>query len=164
MADQDTQDRVARIVSVDPSKRSHRGVAPKIRKLKLRHPELTDSEIARRVGCDPSNVSQVLKTFLGRKSEGELRQYQESQADVFDSVAYRMLSSLTENKINKMNGLQATTAAAILIDKARLVRGQATGINVSVLLDVVEAIRSKPASGTTIDGVLPSPNETSSDK
>ena len=38
--------------------------------------------------------------------------------------------------------MEAVTAAAILEDKARLVRGQATGINVSVLLDVAESIRA----------------------
>jgi hypothetical protein len=42
--------------------------------------------------------------------------------------------------------MEAITGAAILIDKARLVRGQATGINVSILMDVVEAIRARPAS------------------
>ena len=37
--------------------------------------------------------------------------------------------------------MEAITAAAILEDKARLVRGQATSLNVSVLMDVVDAMR-----------------------
>jgi hypothetical protein len=39
------------------------------------------------------------------------------------------------------------TSVAIVEDKARLVRGQATGINVTALLDVVEAIRARPDRG-----------------
>lgn len=133
------------------------GVAPRIRKLKLKHPELTGAEIAKRVGCTPNNVYCVLGTFLGDKSEAELRNYQENQADVFDTVAMRLLSSVTQEKIDKTPAVQAITGAAILIDKARLVRGQATGINVNVLLDVVDAIRTRSAgnppaaSAPTID-------------
>ena len=39
--------------------------------------------------------------------------------------------------------MEIITGAAILEDKARLIRGLATGINVNVLLDVAEAIRQK---------------------
>lgn len=131
------------------------GAAPAIRKLKLKHPELTDSEIARTVGCSPSNVSVVLKAFLGANTRETLRDYQENQADVFESLAHRLLSSVTQEKIDKSKPMEAITGAAILIDKARLVRGQATGINVSVLMDVVEAIRlrgSQPVASATISG------------
>lgn len=135
------------------------GVAPRIRKLKLKHPELTDGEIARTVGCTRANVTTVLSTFLANHSEADLRQYQESQADVFDALAMRLLSSVTPSKIDKTPAVQAITGAAILIDKARLVRGQATGINVNVLLDVVDAIRTRSAGNPqqnpspTIDAV-----------
>lgn len=127
------------------------GAAARIRKLKLKHPELTPSEIAKAVGCTVNNVYGVLETFLGGKSDAELRNYQENQADVFDALSLRLLSSLTPEKIANCKPMEAITGAAILIDKARLVRGQATGINVSVLMDVVEAIRSKPAP-KTIEG------------
>ena len=141
------------------------GVAPRIRKLKLKHPELNDSEIARSVGCTPNNVTVVLRKFLGDQSEGQLRNYQENQADVFDSVAYRLLSSVTQEKIDKTKPMEAITGAAILIDKARLVRGQATGINVSVLLDVVDALRSRPSQvvDSTSNQVIPNPHRNPSD-
>lgn len=134
------------VLTCDPPLRqssARKGLAPKIRKLKLKHPELTDSDIARTVGCRPSNVSYVLKKFLGNNSEEDLRQYQENQADIFESVAHRLLTSVTQDKIDKTKPMEAITGAAILIDKARLVRGQATGINVSVLIDVAEAIRMR---------------------
>jgi hypothetical protein len=122
---------------------ARKGLAPAIRKLSIKHPELTHSEIARTVGCSPSNVTCVLKTFLGNTSEEELRNYQENQADVFDSVAHRLLLSVTQEKIDKTKPMEAITGAAILIDKARLVRGQATGINVSVLMHLAEEIRAR---------------------
>lgn len=137
-----------------------KGLAPAIRKLHLKHPELTHSEIARKVGCRPSNVTVVLKTFLGKNSEDDLRNYQENQADVFDALSMRLLSSLSEKKIAKTRVQEAVTSAAILIDKARLVRGQATGINVSVLLDLAKEIRSERnapqlPSARAIDGGTP---------
>jgi hypothetical protein len=51
--------------------------------------------------------------------------------------------------------MEAITGAAILIDKARLVRGQATSINANVLIDLVRAVRAEQAGGTlggTLDG------------
>lgn len=131
------------------SKRPHRGLAPKIRKLKLKHPELSHADIARRVGCAPSNVTGVLKSFLGKTTEDDLRSFQESKADIYDSLQHRLLSSLTQAKITKAKPMEIITGAAILEDKARLVRGQATGINVSVLLDVAEAIRARPVGGNS---------------
>lgn len=132
-----------RILSVEPTTKGKRGLAPTIRKLKVKYPELTDSEIARRVGCRPSNVTGVLKVFLGKHSEEELQQFQETKADNYDALQYRLLSSLSEAKIRKAKPMEIITGAAILEDKARLVRGQATGINVSVLMDVAEAIRMR---------------------
>ena len=35
-----------------------------IRRVKVEYPELPESQIARYVGCSPSNVHQVLKSFL----------------------------------------------------------------------------------------------------
>jgi hypothetical protein len=119
------------------------GAAPMIRKLAVQNPELTHAEIARVVGCTPQNVDCVLDTFLGKYSRDQLQDYQANTADVFDSLGYRMLSSITQDKIDKTKPMEAVTAAAILFDKSRLVRGQATGINVNVMLDLVEAIKAK---------------------
>jgi hypothetical protein len=35
-----------------------------IRRTKLKYPEMSESQIARYVGCSPSNVHQVLKNFM----------------------------------------------------------------------------------------------------
>jgi len=124
-------------------KRPHRGLAPIIRKTKLNYPKLTDSEIARRVNCTPENVTGVLRTFLGKNTISDLRDYQENRADVFDSLTQRFLESVTEKKIVKTSAAQLVTMAAILHDKSQVMRGQATQINVTVLMDVVAAIKAK---------------------
>ena len=70
------------IVRLQPSAVEPGAVPPKgvraalIRKTKLRYPELSEAEIAKRVGCSPSNVHQVLTTFLANRSEAELRNFQ----------------------------------------------------------------------------------------
>jgi hypothetical protein len=110
--------------------------------LKLAHPELSDAKIAERVGCRPSNVSSVLGRFLGDHSEEELKSFQNAKAEIFDALQMRSLMSITQEDIAKAPFLPRITGAAILEDKARLIRGQATQINVSVLLDAVEAVRA----------------------
>jgi hypothetical protein len=141
-----SNDTVDRILSVEPAKRSHKGCAPKIRKLKLRHPELSHSDIARKVGCHPSNVTSVLKAFIGKGSEDDLRSFKDNKADVYDAIQRRLLLSVTDAKLAKAPMQSLVLSAAILEDKARLVRGLATGINVSVLMDVAEAIRNRAPS------------------
>jgi len=122
-------------------KASNTGAAPKIRRMKLRYPELSNAQIAKKVGTDPSNVHRVLARFLGDHSEEELRTFQEHKADIFDSIQMRTLMSINDVDIAKAPLLPRITGAAILEDKARVIRGQATQINVSVLLDAVQAIR-----------------------
>jgi hypothetical protein len=118
-----------------------RGLAPLIRATKLRYPELSEAKIAKRAGCSPSNVHQVLSVFLRGHSEQELRDFQANKADIYDSVQLRALASVTQEKLRKSSAGSLVTVAAILEDKARLIRGQATSIHVSALIDVLEAIR-----------------------
>jgi predicted transcriptional regulator len=125
------------------TKQTHKGCAPQIRKLALSYPELSNSEIAAKVGCTTQNVDQVLSRFLGDNSEEDLRSFQANRADIVDAVSQRILESVTQDKIAKGSALQLVTAFGILHDKSQVLRGQATGINVSVLLDVAEAIRAR---------------------
>ena len=118
-----------------------RGLAPLIRATKLRYPELSEAEIAKRVGCSPSNVHQVLSAFLHGHSEQELRDFQANKADVYDAVQMRALASVTQDKLRKSSAGSLVTVAAILEDKARLIRGQATSINVQALVEVLDLIR-----------------------
>jgi len=50
---------------IDPASRPVPGLrAMLIRRTKLKYPELSESQIARYVGCSPSNVHQVLQSFM----------------------------------------------------------------------------------------------------
>jgi len=83
-----------------------------------------------------------LARFLGDKhTESDLREFQENKADIFDALQHRMVMSITDEDIAKAQLLPRVTASAILEDKARTIRGQATQVNVTVLLDAVQAIR-----------------------
>lgn len=138
-----------------PLKASHRGCAPHIRALHTRYPEMPASAIAETVGCTTSNVYSVLDTFLGSTSREALQGFQDNKADIYDALQFKLLKSLDDEKISKAKPMEIITGAAILEDKARLVRGLATGINVNVLMDVVEALRARPAANlnapSTID-------------
>ena len=120
-----------------------RGLAPLIRATKLRYPGLSNAEIGKRVGCSPSNVHQVLSAFLHGHSERELRDFQANKADIYDAVQMRALASVTQEKLRKSSAGSLVTVAAILEDKARLIRGQATSIHVSALIDVLDLIRQQ---------------------
>lgn len=130
-----------------------KGLAPQIRKMAIQYPELSHSEIARAVGCNPSNVTIVLKTFLGNTSEESLRDFQASKADVYDALQQRLLLSITQEKIDKTKPMEAITGAAILEDKARLVRGQATAINMTAVVDLIEVMRAE--TGKVIEAARP---------
>lgn len=120
-----------------------RGLAPLIRATKVRYPELSEAQIAKRVGCSPSNVHQVLTTFLANRTESELRDFQANKADIYDAVQLRALASVTQDKLRKSSAGSLVTVAAILEDKARLYRGQATSIHISALVDLVGLLRQR---------------------
>jgi len=133
--------------SVKPRvKSANTGAALAIRKAKMKYPELTNSQIAKRVGCDPANVHRVLKRFLGKNNtEQDLQDYKEHKADVWDSVAMRAVMSIDDSKLSKSSAAQLMMVAGTAFDKSQLVRGQATQINVTVLLDAVQAIKDMRA-------------------
>lgn len=129
------------------NKSPHRGCAQKIRKLKSRYPEMSNGAIAKRVGCSTANVSCVLAKYLGDFGEDDLAQYKENKADVWDSLAMRAVLSITSKKLEKSSAAQLSIIAGTAFDKSQISRGQATGINVVALLDVVEAIRAQDSGG-----------------
>ena len=120
-----------------------RGLAPLIRATHVRYPELSEAEIAKRVGCSPSNVHQVLSVFLHGHSEGELRDFQANKADIYDAVQMRALASVTQDKLRKSSATSLVTAAAILEDKARTTRGQPTSMHVQLLMEVCDLLRQR---------------------
>ena len=122
-----------------------KGLAPRIRQLSIDHPELNRSQIARVVGCTSQNVSCVLDNFLGENNPKHLADFQSSKAECYDALQLRILASLSESDIAKAPLVARVTSAAILQDKAQVLRGQATAINVVALLDVVEMFKARQA-------------------
>lgn len=119
------------------------GAASQIRRLHSKYPELSTTAIAKKVGCSHQNVSEVLATFLKDTEPEQLADFQVNKADIFDSIQMKALASITQEHLANSSFMQLVTGAAILEDKARLVRGQATSINVTALLDVAKLIRDK---------------------
>lgn len=120
-----------------------KGTAPAIRRLKSKYPEMTQPEIARRVGCSVDNVYNVLRRYHRSTTESEVRGFQDNKADILDQLAHRVVLSITDAKLKKMSASQAFVGLGILTDKSQLLKGLPTGINVTVLMDVVEAIRAR---------------------
>ena len=124
---------------------------------------MSQGDIARTVGCTPQNVSQVLSAFLEGCSGADLTDFQSNKSDIYDALQKRILESVTTEKLEKVAVRDAIVAAAILEDKARVIRGQATGINMIQLVDLVEAIKLKDSQSAlnprtiraTIDDVSP---------
>ena len=91
-------------------------------------------------GCDPSNITRVLQRY-GAK-EVQTTEFKNHRAEILAGLQERILSCITDKEIKKAAFGTKIVTAGILYDKERLERGQATSINVEVLLDVLEAIRS----------------------
>ena len=137
------------IDQIKPIRGRRTGKAPAIRKLAIKYPDLSEAEIAKQVGCDPANVHRVLVRFRSTYTESELADFQENKADIYDAIQLRAIGSITDEKLTKTSVKDLAIAAGIWEDKARVIRGQATQINVSVLLDAVnlaKEMREKQAA------------------
>ena len=117
--------------------------AAAIRKMAVRYPELSQGEIARRVGCSPQNVSEVLETFLAGTSLANLEDFRSNKPSILEAVQFRALASISQEKLDNQSALQLITGAAILQDKLQVLRGQPTSIHVHALVDVLDALRRR---------------------
>jgi len=124
------------------------GAAPQIRALHLRYPEMSHAQIADRVGCHRSNVYRVLDRFLSDDvTEGALREYQDNRANVWDAITLRALMSINDTKLAKSSASALMMVAGIAHDKSQALRGEATSIDVHVLVDAVRQCRDMRRSG-----------------
>ena len=122
---------------------SHTGAAEHIRLLHDRFPNMSNTAIANKVGCDESNVRRVLQRYVRDCSIEELRDFQANQGDIYDAIQHKALSSITDTALAKCNALQLVTVAAVAMDKSRLVRGQPTALHAHILVDVLDLLRHK---------------------
>lgn len=115
---------------------------PEAFKLRLRG--WTFEQIAQKYGCNQSSVIRSLDSLVNLVPNPELREaYQQSKADVLESVQLTMMASLLHPaKIEKATLGNVAYAASKLDEMIRLERGQSTK-NVNVLSTIIDGAHSK---------------------
>jgi predicted transcriptional regulator len=106
----------------------------------------------RAIGTELGRCDKTIKKALTRSPEviQEVKDIKTELADSFGNLAQRMITSITDADIGKLDAYRRTLSGAVATDKMQLLRGEATSIDVHVLLDAVSAIkemRDKRARG-----------------
>jgi len=101
---------------------------------------LSQNKIAQTVGRSRHMVKNVLAEPEIQRAIGDERA---ELSALCKDKARAIFVSISSGDFDKSNLLQKATAGAIMIDKALLLAGEATSINVQVLLDVAHAIRDR---------------------
>lgn len=109
--------------------------------IKLHKKGLSTSQIGKIQGCSHSNIVQVLHRY--GIEQGEIKDYKENQTDIFYGIQHRIAKSITDEEIKKAPLGVKFMGLGVAFDKTRLLEGQASAINVNVLVDVLETIRSR---------------------
>lgn len=123
--------------------------------MKSTRPPLTDEEreraktlhasgksiyaVARALDRSPHTLAKFLRKREIVKQVGIQR---EELACLFDAIGKRTLDNVSDEDVHKASLLQKLTSAAICVDKAMVLRGQAPSVvDVHVLLDIASMIR-----------------------
>lgn len=105
--------------------------------IELAQQGLSHSEIAKIQGCDHSNITRVLQRY---GVTDNYKDYKQHRADILAGLQHRLLSSITDNDIQKTPAIQRIMAAGILYDKERLERGLSNS-NVSIITSTIQDIK-----------------------
>ncbi len=89
----------------------------------LRANGLTFHAISQQIDRDPKTVK---KACLDPVIASEIIEIQEVLADQYESLSRRMIDSITDEDIEKLNAYQRTIASGICTDKMRLLRNEST--------------------------------------
>ena len=101
-------------------------------------------------GCSFNAVGKELKrdpkTVKRYASEpqvsSEIKQKQQNLAEWYEDLAKRMLSSITDQDIEKINAYQRTVSAGIATDKLRLLTDQSTQ-NIALIVEAVADLKRR---------------------
>jgi hypothetical protein len=98
----------------------------------------------RAVGAELGRCDKTIKKALTRSPEviQEVREIKAELADSFGDLARRMITSITDADIGKLDAYRRTLSGAVATDKMQMLRGEPTSIDVHVLLDAVAAIKA----------------------
>jgi hypothetical protein len=100
-----------------------------IEKLKLlRANGLTFHAISLKINRNPKTVK---KACLVPEIAEEIREMQEELADAYEGLSRRMIDSISDEDIEKLNAYQRTISSGICTDKMRLLRNESTS-NISM--------------------------------
>ena len=89
----------------------------------LRASGLTYNAIAEQINRSPKTIK---KACLNPVIASEIKEIQEELADAYEGLSRRILESITQEDIQKLNAYQRMIAAGIATDKMRLLRNEST--------------------------------------
>jgi len=110
----------------------------------LRASGLTFHAISKKLGRDHKTVAAACRR---PGMAGQIEALKEDLSDFFEGLARRMVTSISDGDITKINAYQRTLAAAVSIDKMRLLRGHSTeNISLHAIIERIEREeREQPA-------------------
>ena len=102
----------------------------------LRASGLTYHAISKRLGRDHKTIK---KACLKPEVTSEIEVIKDDLSNFFENLAKRMIISITDEDIRRINAYQRPLSAAISIDKTRLLRDQSTeNIALHTIVEQVE--------------------------
>ncbi len=106
---------------------------------KILHAEgRTFNHIAGALGRSPHTVRKYL---IAPEIAEEVRDEKKELADLYQAMAKKSLEHITTADLEKSSALQKATVSGICLDKSLALRGEGPGINVNILIEVLDAIR-----------------------
>lgn len=93
----------------------------------LRKKGLSVNEVANALGCTPQNIMDRLKSEgLDKFDPSIVESYRKAEADILAFQEARLLSGLTDEKIEKAGLKDTAIAFGVMFDKRRLSEGKST--------------------------------------
>ena len=108
----------------------------------------SNKDIALATGIHFNTVGTVLKRYA--LNEKEVQLFDKSKVSILKDLQRRIINSISDDDLVKMNAYQKTTMLGILIDKERLIAGQSTS-NQQVLFHIVEQACKNKYPGSESD-------------
>ena len=106
----------------------------------LRASGLTYHAISKEIDRDPKTVK---KACLEPETAKEIQEIKEELGDFFENLAKRMITSITDEDIKKINAYQRTLSAGISTDKMRLLKDESTeNIAIRTVADELNSLLS----------------------
>lgn len=94
----------------------------------------TPHSIAKELNRSPHTIKRYLSC---PEAQGEIQVIKQELADMYEILARRMIDSIADKDIEKINAYQRTLSSGIAIDKMRLLRDQSTE-NIDIMSMVLD--------------------------